>query len=106
MSEQVRYVTADRAHIGALQLESGELVQFVEAESAVDREFVSVDFLELGFLHVELILNIADQFLEHVFERDHADGTSKFVDHDREVRVFAQKKIQQLFQRHHFWNRN
>ena len=61
--------------------------------------------MKLCLFGVELVLNIADQFFEHVFERHHADRAAKFVDHDGKVRMFAQKHAQQFFQRHHFRHR-
>ena len=43
--------------------------------------------MELFLFLVELVLNIADEFFEHVLERDHADGAAVFINHYGKVRV-------------------
>src|SRR5690242_13390147 len=95
------HISADRADIRAFQIEFGQIVQFVEPKSAVYGEFVRVNLLKLGFLGIEFVLDIADQFLDYVLQRHHSDRAAEFIKHDGKVRVLAQKQIKQLLQRHH-----
>jgi hypothetical protein len=50
------------------------------------------------FLGVELVLNLADEFLQDVFEGDHADGTTVLVHHDGEVEFPVEEELQELLQ--------
>ena len=106
MPEQMGHVTADRADVRTFQFEFGEIVQLIKPERAVHGEFVRVDFLELGLVGVEFVLNVADQFLQHVFQRHHSNRPAEFVDHDCQVQVFTQKKTEQFLERHHLGDRN
>src|SRR5439155_5019446 len=89
MTEQMGDVPADGAHIRALQFKLGEFVQFVKSQSAVHGEFVCVNLAKLLLLKIELVLNITDQFLEHIFQRHHADRAAKFINYQRKMGVLA-----------------
>jgi hypothetical protein len=106
MAEQMRDVTADRADVRAFQFEPDEVAQLVESQRAIDGKFVLVDFAKLGFLAVELVLDVANDFLEDVLERHHADGAAVFIDHDGEVGVLRQEKVEEFLERHHFRHGN
>ena len=56
---------------------------------------------QLGLLRVELVLDVADQFLEHVVERHDAGRAAELIHHQREMRVLGEEKAEQLLQRHH-----
>src|SRR5581483_11902534 len=99
-------ISANGADIGAVELETGHVAQFIETKPAIDDKLVFVDLLKLFRLGIEFVLDIADQFLEHVLHRDHADSAAELIDHDGEMSVPDQKEIEQFFQRHHFRNRN
>lgn len=102
MAYEFRHVTADRAHIVAFQFKIGVVGQFVERHCAVDEKFMVVQPLEACLTHVELILNLTDQFLDHIVEGDHADGAAELIDHEGEVSVAVEEKLQQLVERHQF----
>ena len=106
MAEQVRDITADRADIGAFQLDPGQVPQLVKPERAVDPELILVDLAKLLLLRIEFVLNIADHFLEHILQRHHSDRAAVFVDHDGEMRVSGEEKIKQFLERHHFRHRD
>src|SRR5581483_2412724 len=80
--EQMRDVAADRADIRAFEFEAGEIVDFVKTERALDDKFILVDFAKFLLLDIELVLDVADDFLEHVVERNDADSAAVFVDDD------------------------
>src|SRR6266516_2931031 len=99
-------VTADGAYVGALQFKLGEIAQFIKSECSVHAELVCADLAKFFLLEIELVLNIADQLLQHIFKCDHPDSATEFIYHDCEVRVLAQEQLQQIFQRHHLGERN
>ena len=49
-------------------------------------------------LLVELVLDLADDLLEHVLDRDQAGGVAELVDHDRQVVAVGAEVAQQLVQ--------
>src|SRR5437870_3259459 len=99
-------ITADGAYIRALELKLGEIVQFIKPERSVHAKFVRADLAKFFLFEIELVLNIADQLLQHIFKCNHPDSAAEFIDHDRQVRVLAQEQLQQAFQRHHLGQGN
>src|SRR6187455_2675940 len=67
-------VATDRADILALQLETNEVLEFVEPERPFHVEFVLVELSEFGGFPIELVLNVAHQLLEHVVEGHDSGG--------------------------------
>jgi hypothetical protein len=52
--------------------------------------------IALVFVDVKLVVNFADDLLEHIFNRDQAGGTAEFVNDDRQVVAVAPKFTQQV----------
>ena len=52
--------------------------------------------LDLGVLDVELVGDLADDLLEHVFHRDEPGGVAVLVDDDRHVELLRLHLAQQL----------
>ena len=50
------------------------------------------------FLLVELVLNLADQFLQDILQRHHAQGAAVFIHHNRQVQLPFEEELQQLLQ--------
>ena len=73
----------------------------MQAECRGDDELILAHAAHLGLVRVELILDVADEFLDHVVERDDAGGAAELIHDEREVRVTREEKAEQLFQRHH-----
>ena len=63
------------------------LVEVVDREGAVDADRVVVDPLDRLVREVELVLDLADDLLEEVLERDDPLDVAVLVDHDRHVLV-------------------
>ena len=61
---------------------------------------VVVDAGEGGALVVELVLDVADEFLHDVVEEHDADGRAEFIDGHGEVGVLAQEELEQRVERH------
>ena len=87
-------IAADGADVRAIEFETGGVTQFIKAERAVDDEFVFIDLAKFFLLRIELVLNIADQFLKHIFEGDHANCAAELVDNDGNMGVFTEKEIE------------
>src|ERR1044071_353357 len=106
MTEQMSHITTDGAHIRALQFQPSQVSKFIKSNRAINRKLVFVDLAELLFLGIELVLNIAHDFLEHVFQRHHSNRAAIFVHHNGKMRVLCQKEVEELFERHHLghWN--
>ena len=51
---------------------------------------------------VEFVLNLADEFLQHVFQRHDADRAAVFIHDDGEVQFPFEKQLQQFFQPRRF----
>src|SRR5581483_3788985 len=102
----MRDVSANGTHIRAFQVQFGQLIQLVKTQRAVDGEFIRADFAKLFFFEIELVLDIADQFFEHVFQSYDSNSSSEFIDHERQMGVLTQEQFEQFLQRHHLghWN--
>ena len=70
------------------------LVEVVDRERAVDPDRVVVDALDRLVRQVELVLDLADDLLEQVFERDDPLHRAVLVDDDRHVLVRAPELAQ------------
>src|SRR5438309_135929 len=101
MTEQMGDVPADSAYVRALQLKLGELVQLVKSERAIHGKFVRADLAKFLLFEIELVLNITNQFLQYILERDHSDSAAKFINHQCKMRVLAQEQFEQFFKGHH-----
>jgi hypothetical protein len=66
--------------------ERGEFGQIVQREVALDGPCVLRDGFGERFFLIELILNLADQFFQNIFQRHHADRAAVFVDHEGHVK--------------------
>ncbi len=53
---------------------------------------------ELGDLRVELVVNLAEKFLEQIFERDQAEQTPVLVHHQRYLKTAAAHLVEQVGQ--------
>ena len=60
VTKQVRNVTANGAHVRALQFQFCELVQFVKTQRTVYGEFVCADLTKLFLFKIEFVLDITD----------------------------------------------
>ena len=76
MAQEVSDITTDRTDIGIFYFDVSQVAQLIKAEPASDDKFILVNLAEFGFLHVELVLDIADQFLEHF------DGMGQYRDQE------------------------
>ncbi len=65
------------------------LVEVVDRVRAVDADVRIVDALDRGVRQVELVLDVADDLLEQVLERDDPLHVAVLVDDDREVLLLA-----------------
>jgi hypothetical protein len=52
----------------------------------------------LAVLLVELVLDLADDFFQHIFDRDQPGRVAELVDHDRQVVAVRAEVAQQLVQ--------
>src|SRR5438874_12364711 len=95
MTQQMGNVPADGAYVRALQLKFGELVQLVKPQRAVYGKFVCADLAKFFLFEIELVLNIANQFFQYIFESDHSDSAAKFIYNHREVRVLTQERSEE-----------
>ncbi len=102
----MRDVTTDRAYVRALQFNSRDVLQLVKPERTGHRKFVVVDLAKLLLLRVELVLDVANQLFEHVFQCHHSDGPTKFIHHHGEMCVLAEEQLEQFLQWHHLRERN
>ena len=73
----------DRVVVLLGQVAAEALVEVVDRERAVDPHRVVVDPLDGLVRQVELVLDLADDLLEQVLERDDALHRAVLVDHDR-----------------------
>ena len=84
--------------------EPGDLVQVVDGQLAGDAIGGRVDTLHQPFRLVVLVGNLADDFLQQVFEGHEPRGPAVFVDHDREVQLlrleFLEERVGPLRLRH------
>lgn len=74
----------------------------VEGEFAVDDEFVFADAVEalvFGARGIEFVFDFADEFFEDVFEGDHADGGTEFVDDEGHVGAFGEEDFEEFVER-------
>lgn len=74
----------------------------VEGEFAVDGEFVFADAVEslvFGAWGIEFVFDFADEFFEDVFEGDHADGGTEFVDDEGHVGAFGEEDFEEFVER-------
>ena len=60
--------------------------------------------MKLRFFIVELVLDVADQFLDDVVKKHHSADMSEFVRDQRDVGFLLEEKFQQHIQRHGFGN--
>ena len=86
-AEALQHEAADRvellvAEVGAeLLVEVGDLGQRLDAVVAAP----VLDDVVLGLVEVVLVLDVADDLLEHVLDRDQPGDAAVLVDHDRDV---------------------
>ena len=94
-------VTRQRVVFAALL--DAEPVAFVEVfhfEPARKDVLVLVDLLLDHILLVVLVLDLAENLFQHVFERDDARRTAELVDHHGDVGAVLDEVFQQRLQRH------
>ena len=73
--------------------------QLAQPDRARRQPFVVGDFCELGNFAVELVANLAEQFLEQIFERHQAQQTAVLVDHQRDLKAPAAHLVEQIGER-------
>ena len=94
-SELAEDEAADRVEVLVRQVGAEPLVELVDREHAVDAVGVLVDLLDLHLGDVELVLDLADDLLDQVLERDDAGHRAVLVDDDGEVLVRPAELLQQ-----------
>ena len=88
-AEQAEDVAAHRVVVLDRQRRLELLVEVVDREGAVDADPLLVEPLDRLVRQVELVLDLADDLLEHVLERDDPLHVAVLVDDDRHVLVRA-----------------
>ena len=88
-ADQVEHVAGDGVVVLVLERRAELLVEVVDRERAVDPDRRLVDPLDRLVRQVELVLDLADDLLEQVLERDDALRRAVLVDDDRHVLVRA-----------------
>src|SRR5580704_5231253 len=71
------------------ELDPGLLGEVVQVEQAVDLQFAAVQLPGVVLLDVVLVVDLADQLLDEILQRDDASGAAVLVEHDGQVRVLA-----------------
>ena len=82
---------------------SDQILQTAQIEAAGDH-VAAVGFLVKIALRLVLVVNLADDLLHHVFQRDDAGGRAVLVHHHRHVRAFFLHFAQQIVDRLGFRN--
>ena len=70
------------------QIDAGLLGEVVQVQQAVDLDLAAAQLPGLLLLDVVLVVDLADQLLDEVLERDDARGAAVLVHHDGQVRLF------------------
>src|SRR5579862_810985 len=86
-SEQAEHESSDRVVVLIGQVDVELLVEVVDRERAVDPDRVVVDPLDGLVRQVELVLDLTDDLLDEILERDDPLDRAVLVDDDREVLV-------------------
>ena len=89
-----------------LQRFAHQFLQFMQRQRPRRFPGVLARSRQQRFFLVELILNLADQFLQDVLQRHHAHRAAVFIHHNRQVQLPFQEELQQLFQPRRFGNIN
>src|SRR3977135_3595359 len=82
---------ADRVEALVGERRAEAVVELVDREHAADAVRVVVDLLDLHLGDVELVLDLADDLLDQILERQDPRHRAVLVDDDREVRARAAK---------------
>src|SRR5207247_7188873 len=77
------------------QVDAELLVEVVDRERAVDPDAPVRELLDRLVREVELVLDLADDLLEQVLERDNTLHRAILVDDDRHVLLLAAKLVQE-----------
>ena len=81
-------------------LEVPQVEQVVDRGPAVDPRPVLAQLLDQRLLDVVLVLDLADDLLEEVLDRDQARRPAVLVEHDRDVDLAPLELVQQVVDRH------
>src|ERR1041384_2425669 len=71
----------------------------MQGERAGNLPGVWIGLEEQRFFLVKFILNLANKFLEDIFECDHAESATIFIYDDGHVQFAIEKQLQQAFKR-------
>ena len=78
------------AHAG-MRYFANQLPEFVQRQSAGGVPDVLARPCEQGLFLIELVLNLANQFFQNIFQRDHAGGAAVFIHHDGQMQFAFEK---------------
>ena len=93
---------ADSSLAGNFGIE--ELVDAMNIGIGVDEDFEAGDTLDLFWLDVCFVDDLADQFFNDIFQTDDAQHVSQAVDYDGQVDMRGLKVDDQVVGRGGFWN--
>ena len=75
------------------------LAQTLDVDAARDQPLAVANLGQLRTFEVEFIANLAEQLLEHVFQRHQAEQLAELVDHQRHPHPLAADLVEQFSQR-------
>ena len=81
---------------------SNSSVEVVDVGPAVDPRLVVREADDHRLLGVVLVLDLADDLLEEVLDRDQPGGAAVLVEHDRDVDLAPLELVQEVVDRHRF----
>ena len=96
LAEEAEHQAADRVPFRVRQLDAEQLAEIVDGRATLDPVDAVGHRDELGLVRVVLVLDLADQLLEHVLERDQADDRAVLVGDQRRVELLPLHLAQQL----------
>src|SRR5256885_1120608 len=82
------------------QLHTQPLAQRVERREAIDDERPRTFFLERRHFDIELVVDLADELLDHVLEGHQTGRTAELIEDDRELHALTPELRQSLIQTH------
>ena len=87
---------ADRVVILVRELAVEALVELLDRQAALDAVAIRPEAHDRGVLGIELVVDLADDLLEQILERDEAGDRAVLVDDDRHVALLAPDLGQQV----------
>src|SRR5450830_720817 len=83
--ERLRKQTADRVDVVVVEVDREQLAEFVHRQSRAHPEYAVLELLHLDDLAVVFVRNVANEFLDEVFERHEPGDPAVLVHNHREV---------------------